>query len=154
MELSFRLAWAVYVRGALRVLSLACRPPWWWISSFRLPYLRPIFLPQIHPSKPSPDRRVLVGFTACGSKNYAKNVIYTDYLYPCFVGESAPKHPRKVPAESANCYIVLRKSLLVNKIKRLAGVAQLVEHDVANVVVVGSNPITRSLRSTAIHTLA
>ncbi len=25
-----------------------------------------------------------------------------------------------------------------------AGVAQLVEHDVANVVVVGSNPITRS----------
>ena len=26
-----------------------------------------------------------------------------------------------------------------------AGVAQLVEHDVANVVVVGSNPITRSL---------
>ena len=27
---------------------------------------------------------------------------------------------------------------------REAGVAQLVEHDVANVVVVGSNPITRS----------
>ncbi len=27
---------------------------------------------------------------------------------------------------------------------RLAGVAQLVEHNVANVVVVGSNPITRS----------
>ncbi len=27
---------------------------------------------------------------------------------------------------------------------RIAGVAQLVEHDVANVVVVGSNPITRS----------
>ena len=27
-----------------------------------------------------------------------------------------------------------------------AGVAQLVEHDVANVVVVGSNPITRSSR--------
>ena len=26
-----------------------------------------------------------------------------------------------------------------------AGVAQLVEHDVANVVVVGSNPITRSV---------
>ena len=26
-----------------------------------------------------------------------------------------------------------------------AGVAQLVEHDVANVVVVGSNPITRSI---------
>ena len=30
---------------------------------------------------------------------------------------------------------------------RNAGVAQLVEHDVANVVVVGSNPITRSLRA-------
>jgi hypothetical protein len=28
-----------------------------------------------------------------------------------------------------------------------AGVAQLVEHNVANVVVVGSNPITRSCRS-------
>ena len=28
-----------------------------------------------------------------------------------------------------------------------AGVAQLVEHDVANVVVVGSNPITRSFAS-------
>jgi predicted RNA-binding protein len=30
---------------------------------------------------------------------------------------------------------------------RQAGVAQLVEHNVANVVVVGSNPITRSSRS-------
>jgi hypothetical protein len=29
----------------------------------------------------------------------------------------------------------------------IAGVAQLVEHNVANVVVVGSNPITRSSES-------
>ncbi len=29
----------------------------------------------------------------------------------------------------------------------IAGVAQLVEHDVANVVVVGSSPITRSLEA-------
>ncbi len=32
-----------------------------------------------------------------------------------------------------------------------AGVAQLVEHDVANVVVVGSNPITRSLQFTIVR---
>ena len=37
----------------------------------------------------------------------------------------------------------LRNSLFFNRLKQ-AGVAQLVEHDVANVVVVGSNPITRS----------
>ncbi len=30
-------------------------------------------------------------------------------------------------------------------VSRVAGVAQLAEHNVANVVVVGSNPITRSL---------
>ena len=33
---------------------------------------------------------------------------------------------------------------------KIAGVAQLVEHDVANVVVVGSSPITRSLGLSAL----
>jgi hypothetical protein len=32
----------------------------------------------------------------------------------------------------------------ISQVLDIAGVAQLVEHNVANVVVVGSNPITRS----------
>ena len=38
----------------------------------------------------------------------------------------------------------LRSETILKLVYPNAGVAQLVEHNVANVVVVGSNPITRS----------
>ena len=37
------------------------------------------------------------------------------------------------------------RTIFWSHIKQQAGVAQLVEHHVANVIVVGSNPITRSI---------
>lgn len=49
---------------------------------------------------------------------------------------------RKIERQAGNR---LRDSLEALKSK-IAGVAQLVEHNVANVVVVGSNPIARSLQ--------
>jgi hypothetical protein len=43
-----------------------------------------------------------------------------------------------------------RKEVPASFVGFAAGVAQLVEHDVANVVVVGSNPITRSFWPSAV----
>ena len=41
----------------------------------------------------------------------------------------------------------IRKSVIVNLLNDQASVAQLVEHHVANVIVDGSNPFTRSIFS-------
>ena len=45
-----------------------------------------------------------------------------------------------------------RKGKNIIRLVWVAGVAQLVEHNVANVVVVGSNPITRSFLALCIFT--
>ena len=52
-------------------------------------------------------------------------------------------------------YQIIKSSVLWRRLQqdcaKLAGVAQLAEHNVANVVVVGSNPITRSLLCAQLH---
>ena len=42
-------------------------------------------------------------------------------------------------------FSAMRTFLTFQDVQRAAGVAQLVEHHVANVIVVGSSPITRSI---------